>query len=194
MPHRIHGAAAFKHYKEVEMNRFIRAPFSFIESLFDRIISVTGAIIFAQMPAFIVQYQQRLGGHVDELKHLIAKYRSYAASNNRSLEEYINIHLQSNVKEFASTGQLMNENLSRFNELSQALKELADSSGLVKLFMFFKNIDIDIYRGTMKNFVPGITFSADAILYGITGVIVFMSLYIFIKKTIIFIVQKARGY
>ena len=85
------------------MNRFIKAPFSFLESLLDRIISVAGALIFAQMPAFIVQYQQRLGGHVDELKHLIGKYKSYAASNNRSLDEYINIHLQSTVKEFAST-------------------------------------------------------------------------------------------
>lgn len=176
------------------MNRFIKAPFSFLESLLDRIISVTGAIVFAQMPAFIVQYQQRLGGHVDELKHLINKYKSYAASNNRSLDEYINIHLQSTVKEFASTGQLMTENLSRFNELSKALKELTDSTGLVKLFMFFKNIDIDIYKGTMKNFVPGITFSTDAILYGITGVIIFMSLYWLIKKTVTVIIRKARGY
>ncbi|HPS56721.1 MAG TPA: DUF2937 family protein [Spirochaetota bacterium] len=176
------------------MNRFIKAPFSFLESLLDRIISVTGAIVFAQMPAFIVQYQQRLGGHVDELKHLINKYRSYAASNNRTLDEYINIHLQSTVKEFASTGQLMTENLTRFNELSKALKELADSTGIVKLFMFFKNIDIDIYRGTMKNFVPGITFSTDAILYGIIGVIIFMSIYWLIRKTVTVIISKVKGY
>lgn len=176
------------------MNRFIKAPFSFIESLVDRIISVTGAIIFAQMPAFIVQYQQRLGGHVDELKHLIDKYKSYAASNNRTLDEYINVHLQSSVKEFASTGQLMAENLARFNELGKALKELADSTGLIRLFMFFKNIDIDIYRGTMKNFVPGITFSTDAVLYGITGVIIFMSIYWLIKKSVTLIIRTIKGY
>lgn len=176
------------------MNRFIKAPLGFLESLLDRIISVTGAIVFAQLPAFIVQYQQRLGGHVDELKHLIDRYKSYAASNNRSLEEYINIHLQSTVKEFASTGQLMTENLTRFNELSKALKELADSTGLVRLFMFFKNIDLDIYRGTMKNFVPGITFSTDAVLYGITGVIIFMSIYLFIKKSITFIISRIKRY
>lgn len=176
------------------MNRLIKAPLSFLESLLDRIVSVTGAIIFAQMPAFIVQYQQRLGGHVDELKHLIDKYRAYAASNNRTLEEYINIHVQSSVKEFASTGQLMTENLTRFNELGKALKELADSTGLVKLFMFFKNIDIEIYRGTMKNFVPGITFSTDAVLYGITGVIIFMSIYLLIRKTITFIISRVKGY
>ncbi len=176
------------------MNRFIKAPFSFIESLVDRIISVTGAIIFAQMPAFIVQYQQRLGGHVDELKHLIDKYKSYAASNNRTLDEYINVHLQSSVKEFASTGQLMAENLERFNELGKALKELADSTGLIRLFMFFKNIDIDIYRGTMKNFVPGITFSTDAVLYGITGVIIFMSIYWLIKKSVNLIIRTIKGY
>jgi hypothetical protein len=176
------------------MNRFIKAPFRFLESLLDRIISVAGALIFAQLPAFIVQYQQRLGGHVDELKHLIGKYKSYAAANNRSLDEYINIHLQSTVKEFASTGQIMSENLSRFNELSKALNELTDSTGLMKLIMFFRNLDIDIYRGTMKNFVPGITFNTDAILYGFIGILIFMSAYFLIKKGLIAIFKKTRGY
>ena len=175
------------------MNRLIRAPFIFFESLLDRIITVSGALIFAQMPAFIVQYQQRLGGHVDELKHLVDKFRLYATSNNRTLEEYISVHLESTVKEFASTGQLMNENLTRFNELTAAMKELADSSGLPKLFIFFKNIDMDIYRGTMKDFVPGITFSTDAMLYGLAGIVFFMLFYLLIKKTIATLISRVNG-
>lgn len=166
------------------MNRIIKAPLLFLESLLDRIICVAGALIFAQLPAFIVQYQQRLGGHVDELGRIIAKYRAYAADNNRTLEEYINIHLQSNVKEFASTGRLMTENLARFNELSSALKEITDSTGIMKLVMFVKNIDMEIYRAAMKNFVPGITFNSEVILYGIIGIVVFMSVYYIIRKTI----------
>lgn len=166
------------------MNRIIKAPLNFLESLADRTVSAAGALIFAQLPVFIVQYQQRLGGHVDELRRLVEKYKHYAANNNRTLEEYINIHLQSGVKEFASTGQLMNENLARFNDLSAGLKEITDHTGIVKLFMFFKNLDMDIYRGTMKNFVPGITFNTDAILYALIGIIVFMLVYFLIKRTI----------
>ncbi len=175
------------------MNRFVKAPLQFIESLADRIVSVAGALIFAQLPVFIVQYQQRLGGHVDELKHLIAKYKQYAAANERTIDEYINIHLQSNVKEFVSTGQLMNENLVRFNDLSAALKQISDSTGITKLFMFIKNIDMDIYRATMKNFVPGITFNRDAIEYAIVGVIIFMSVYFLIKKTVRVLYNRYSG-
>ena len=174
------------------MNRIIRAPLLFIETLTDRIVCAAGALLFAQLPVFIAQYQQRLGGHVDELRRLVEKYKAYAAGNNRSLEEYINIHLQSSVMEFVSTGQLMTDNVARFNELSSALDEITRSGGLVKLFMFFKNIDMEIYRGTMKNFVPGITFSSDAILYGIIGLIIFMALYYLIKRMILSLLNRAR--
>lgn len=174
------------------MNRILRAPLKFLESLADRTISAAGALVFAQLPAFIVQYQQRLGGHVDELGRLIARYKSYASVNDRTLEEYINIHLQSNIKEVVSTGQLMTENLSRFNELSTSLKQITDSTGITKLFMFLKNLDLEIYRGTMKNFVPGITFSRDAVLYAIIGIIIFMTSYLFIRKIICIITRRIR--
>lgn len=172
------------------MNRIIKAPLKFLESLADRVISAAGALIFAQLPAFIVQYQQRLGGHVDELRRIVEKYKLYAANNDRTVEEYINIHLQSNVKEIASTGRLMQENLARFSELSEALREITDSTGITKLFMFFKNLDLDIYRGTMKNFVPGITFNTDAILYSVIGIIVFMSIYFLVKRSVTALISR----
>jgi hypothetical protein len=111
------------------LKKILIAPLIFIEHITDRAIAAAGAIIFMQIPAFIIQYIQRLGGHVDELKLLIGKYRTAAADNGRSLDEYIQLHLQSGVKEFAASGKLMSENIERFNFLSDAHQQISGASG-----------------------------------------------------------------
>jgi hypothetical protein len=168
-------------------------PAKFFESLLDRVIAAAGAIIFIQIPSFLVQYQQRLGGHVDELSSLIRKYRVAAAQNGRTLEEYIGLHLQSEVKEFVSTGRIMTENLERLTGLSEALKSISESGGILKFFSFLKNFDIEIFRSALKNFVPGLTFSLDSLLYGAAGIIFFMTIYFVIKKSLLFIADKIRN-
>jgi len=165
----------------------------FLELILDRAISVAGALIFIQIPSFLVQYQQRLGGHVDELAILIKKYKIAAADNSRTVEEYIGLHLQSDVKEFVSTGKIMSENIERYTDLSTALKSLSESKGVVKFYSFIKDIDFDIFKAALKNFTPGITFSFDTVLYGAAGIIIFMSIYLIIKKSLIFIVLKIRN-
>jgi len=174
--------------------RILKPVGSFFESVFDRTVSAAGALVFIQVPAFLVQYQQRLGGHVDELALLIKKYKSAAAGNSRTVEEYIGLHLQSDVKEFVSTGRIMADNMDRFTGLSEALKNLSGSKGLTKFFYFIKDMDIDICKAAFKNFVPGISFHFDTLLYGAMGIIVFMSIYFVIKKSLHFIISIIRNH
>ena len=79
------------------LKKILIAPVIFIEHILDRVIAAAGAITFMQIPAFIVQYIQRLGGHIDELKILIGKYKAAAADNGRTLDEYVQLHIQSGV-------------------------------------------------------------------------------------------------
>jgi len=173
-------------------SRILKPVGSFFESVIDRFISVAGFLVFVQIPSFLVQYQQRLGGHVDELARIIKSYKSAAAGNSRTVEEYIGLHLQSNVKEFVSTGKLMSENMERFTDLSAALKSLSESKGIIKLFHFIKNIDFDIFKAAFKNFVPAVSLSIDTLFYGIAGIIFFMTIYFVIKKSLLFIIRKIR--
>lgn len=166
---------------------------AFFESLFDRAVSAAGALIFIQIPSFLVQYQQRLGGHVDELARMIKRYKAAAADNGRTLEEYIGLHLQSDVKEFVSTGKLMSENMERYTGLSEALRSLTESKGILKFYSFLKNMDFDIFKGAVKNFVPGITFSIETLFYGALGIIFFMTIYYLIKKSLLFVIKRIRS-
>lgn len=174
------------------ISKILRPVGTFFESVFDRAVSVAGAMIFMQIPAFLVQYQQRLGGHVDELALLIKKYKSAAADNGRTVDEYIGLHLQSSVKEFVSSGKLMLENMERFTDLSAALKSISDSKGILKFISFLKNFDSDIFKAALKNFVPGLSFSLDTVLYGAIGIMVFMSIYFVLKKSLQFIILKIK--
>ncbi|MCL1865724.1 MAG: DUF2937 family protein [Spirochaetes bacterium] len=173
-------------------SKILLKPLIFLESIIDRIVSVIGAIVFIQIPTFIVQYQQRLGGHVDELARLVKQYKSAASVNGRTVEEYIGLHLNYDVKEFVSTGKLMTDNMERFNELSLALQNLSESSGIKKFFVFLKSMDFDIFKGTYKDFVPGISFNLDSILYCIVGIIFSMLLYLLIKKSLQFFIIKNK--
>ena len=174
------------------ISRILKFPALFFESILDRAVSVTGALIFMQIPAFLVQYQQRLGGHVDELSRLIKKYAIAAAENGRTVEEYIGLHLKSEVKEFISTGKIMSENLERFNDISEALKNLSQSKGIVKLCVFIRDVEYDIFKAALKNFVPGISFNYETIFYAIAGIIFFMILYFIIKKSLLLVLNKIK--
>lgn len=172
------------------ISRILKPPVLFFESILDRVMSVTGALIFMQIPAFLVQYQQRLGGHVDELSRLIKRYGIAAAENGRTVEEYIGLHLKSEVKEFISTGKLMSENLERFHDISQALNNLSQSKGVMKVYVFIRDIEYDIFRAALKNFVPGISFNIETLLFALAGIIFFMMLYFILKKSLLFIINK----
>ena len=86
----------------------------------------------------------------------------------------------------------MTENMDRYTDLSSALKNLSESKGLVKFFHFIKDIDIDIFKAAFKNFVPGISFHVDTVLYGAMGIVIFMSVYFIIKKSLLFIIIRIK--
>lgn len=175
------------------LKKILIAPVIFIERILDRAITAAGAITFMQIPAFIVQYIQRLGGHVDELKILIGKYKAAAADNGRTLDEYVQLHIQSGVKEFASTGKLMSENIERFDFLSDAYQQISGASGIKQFFLFIRKSDMDIIRGTYSDFIPGISFSPDSFIYAAAGIVLFMSLYLIIKKTVSLIFRRFKS-
>ena len=176
-----------KYQNQIRLNmirKILLAPLIFLEAMTDRVVSIIGAIVFMQIPAFMVQYKQRLGGHVDELARVIGQYESAATEHGRVVENYIELHLNSDTNEFISTGKLMTDNVERFHELSLSLQNLSEAAKTNKLFVFLRDIDLDIFKGTLRDFVPSISFNLDSILYCIVGLVISMSLYFLICKTL----------
>jgi hypothetical protein len=157
-------------------------PFRIIDKFADRIFAVAFAILFAQFPQFVAQYIQRLGGHIDELARIVNRYRESAKEVGKTLEQFIDTHLQSNTPDFVHSGRIMIENLTRLTNMTTALADLKNSSVFAKPFIFFGHIDLSIAKGTLSSFVPGIPTTLEGALYACIGIIFGMIIYFLVKS------------
>ncbi len=99
------------------MSKIIEKLLVSVDGFVDRICSVLGALIFVQVPVFITQYIQRLGGHVDELARVVNQYRASAADTGKTLEEYVRRFLSSSEADFVSAGANMQGNIDRLADI-----------------------------------------------------------------------------
>jgi hypothetical protein len=164
--------------------KIFKSILKIIEQTADRITIIIFAILFIQFPQFIVQYKQRLGGHVDELAIIIQQYKEVASLNGRSLQEYINLFLDSGISEFVNTGEMMNLNLQRLDYLSSALNDLMSSTGFAQFFTFIRTMDYPIFQTTLTNFTPGFAFNFETLIYVFVGAITGFVIFSAIKKFI----------
>ena len=57
------------------------------DGLIDRLLCVVGAVLCSQLPEFIQQYLQRLGGHLDEARRQLDQFREVAAKSGLTLDQ-----------------------------------------------------------------------------------------------------------
>ncbi|HNU91413.1 MAG TPA: DUF2937 family protein [Spirochaetota bacterium] len=164
------------------MSKIIEKLLVSVDGFVDRICSVLGALIFVQVPVFITQYIQRLGGHVDELARVVNQYRASAADTGKTLEEYVRRFLSSSEADFVSAGANMQGNIDRLADIELALEQLTNAGPFSKFFYFLKNIDLEITRATIKNYTPGMNISLEGAVYALVGLLVGMLVYFFVKK------------
>ena len=133
-----------------------------IDAFLGAAVAAIGGILGSQFLAFIQQYQQRLGGHLDE-----------AARNLREV----------------STGeisQLMDEPTrvavsavaERRVDALQAAINLIDGSGpLIKPFIFAQHVDYEIANATWHTFQPALPLDAVNLVYAATALVVGWAFY-----------------
>ncbi len=175
------------------IKKVLFSPFIFISSLAQRALSVIGAVLFAQFPAFLVHYIQRLGGHVGELSRIIGAYKKAAGSTGKTLEEYISRHLSSSDPTFVETGKIMSKNLERYEDLNLALSAIKKGEIWEKPMEFLKNFDAEIFKATLKDYVLSINLSTEAIIYAFIGIVVTMAAISLIKVFFSLIFRKTLG-
>jgi hypothetical protein len=140
-----------------------------VGSLFDRLCIIAGAFLGSQIPQFMLQYSQRLAGHVAELQKLLNQLRQAASLSHKTLDQYILKFMASTDPDFAHQGQFMQGIVQRWDALNNALVHLNESSVWVRPFAFVKDIQPDIAQSTLASFQPGINFSLEGLCYAGLG-------------------------
>lgn len=173
-----------------DKNKILMAPVRFLDSITDRVFAVLGALIMAQFPQYLVLYMQRLGGHVDEAARNMEKYREIAKELGQSMYQYSQHLLASKDPAVFRTGQKVTEDLARYDSLAAALKEIQAAPAYQKLFVFIKNIDLDIARATWDNYTFGLPLTWEAAAYAAVGIVLGMIIYFCASRLIIQGVKK----
>lgn len=153
-----------------------------LDKVLDRFFVVAGAFIFCQIPEFFQQYIQRLSGHVEELKRLVAQIQQAAAFSGKALPQYIEKFLSNSDQDFMSQGMLMQQVVQRFNELQETLTAMQEASVFSRPFVFFTHFQKDIAIGTLSSFKPALALTYEGFFYALVGLFAGYCLYILLKN------------
>jgi len=132
---------------------------------------IIGAVVFgiamSQFPAFTQQYQQRLGGTVDELRVLTQEFDRAAADQNMSREEALTafpntVFLGVPVRELEGSFE-------RFDRLSEDLQILEDADAMGRFTSFLHMTDNELVQNTWVEYRISVPQTSDGFIFAVIG-------------------------
>lgn len=155
----------------------LRPLFRAGEGFLDRVLCLLGAIAFCQLPEFIQQYLQRLGGHLDEARRQLAIFENTAAQAQLTLPRFIERTSVNADTAVARLGPVMQDSLDRVAYLANAESALRNASVWEKPFVFFAHLDRSIASATLDVYRPAVPTTLEGLLYAAAGMIVILCVY-----------------
>jgi len=147
------------------------------DGLVDRLLCVVGAVLFSQLPEFIQQYLQRLGGHLDESRRQLDQFREVAAKSGLTLDQLAARSQANTEATVARLGQLMHDTVDRVDALATADTAIRNASIFTRPFVFLRHVDLSIARSTWAIFRPAVPTTAEGMLYAAFGVLLILAFY-----------------
>jgi hypothetical protein len=123
----------------------------------------------SQAPEFAQQYNQRLGGAVDELRTIVRDFDADARRNGLSRENGL-LRLETSADRFtAERGAAQRRILERFDRL-EAQKSAMDAPDVAsRVFAMVRSYDADVGRGAMRDYKPALPLSLEGLFFGLIG-------------------------
>ena len=116
-----------------------------------RSMSIIGGLVVAtllsQFPEYAQQYEQRLGGAVDELRIIVNEFEMSATS----------------------FGLTRDEALARYETLSETLAEIQGAAGWERFTHLPQYLDSDIGARALENYRPAVPVTVEGAAYAIAG-------------------------
>ncbi|HSI09895.1 MAG TPA: DUF2937 family protein [Rariglobus sp.] len=155
----------------------LRPLFRAGEGLLDRVLCLLGAVAFCQLPEFIQQYLQRLGGRLDEARRQLAEFEAVAAQSKLTLQQFIERTSANADTAVARLGDVMQGAVNRVTELSTAESAIRNASIWEKPFVFFSHLDRSIASATLEVYKPAVPTTTEGLIYAAAGMITILCVY-----------------
>jgi len=152
-----------------------------IRGLADRILFAAGVLIFLQLPHFVDQYSQRVGGYRQAVAQHLRAYQGIADDQfGGDMDALISAFESSDNPAVIQTAENIEKTRHDLTRLESALTILEGNQFFRKLLYLVTAMNIDIAKETLKTFKPGIPFSIEAAACGLAGGMLFSGIFIFL--------------
>lgn len=131
--------------------------------------ALAGGIATSQMPEFSQQYQQRLGGALEELQTVVADFEADANRNGLSPDEALAAFRQSPDRFFRDRGVSMAKTLERYQGLIQERARFEQWPEMAKPLAIARQHDPTVLAGAWQNFRPALPATVTGGLYAAGG-------------------------
>jgi hypothetical protein len=148
-----------------------------VEGLLDRALCVIGAVIFSQMPEFMQQYLQRLGGHLDEARRQLQQFQQAAAQSGLTLDRLISQTNANADPAVAKLGPVMTDAVARVDALQTAQSAIQHASLWDRPFVFLRYLDPSIAHATWTIFKPAVPTTVEGFVYALAGMLALIGTY-----------------
>jgi hypothetical protein len=127
------------------------------------------AAVFAQFPEYAQQYEQRLGGAVDELRIIVADFDADALRFGLSREDALHHYAVSPDAFLVARGESMARTLARYGRLNAQLIDLAGADAWTRVTHLNDYLDAQISSQALAAFKPAVPVTGEGVMWGIAG-------------------------
>jgi hypothetical protein len=149
-----------------------------IDSLIGAVFGAIAGASASQFDAFMLQYLQRLGGHLDEAR------RNYGLVMDG--ERYRDMAVE--VRTI-----LIADARARMDELELSWRAIADADLLHRPWAFARHVDAEIAARTWETFRPVLPFDATGLIYAACGLVIGLIVYELLKAPFALLFGRRRG-
>lgn len=129
------------------------------------------AVVFSQMPEFVQQYRQRLGGALDELRRTVAQFDEEVRAQEVSREAGI-ARLRSNADPLAQArGSDLAIAVDRERQLDAQQRDFETAGSIERYWVFVEGLDPELAGRTYAIFQPAVPVTASGFAFGALGLV-----------------------
>lgn len=141
-----------------------------IDTFIAAIIIAVFAVAASQSQIFVVQYTQRLGGHIEEARAHLSQVQT--GLRYRLMSDTVRGELEADAKH-------------RANELQAAYDSIAKANTFAKPIVLIRHADPTMLKGTWHDFVPALPLSSESVVYVFVGMLLGFFLYELVKAPLL---------
>ena len=128
-------------------------------------------LCFSQFPEYAQQYEQRLGGAVDELRAITTEFDNAAQQAGLSRQQAFSRYEASPDSFLAGRGVSMQTVFARYDELSADLADLQGASPLQRVEHLGQYLDSDVGARALANYKPAVPVTLEGLAWGLAGLV-----------------------